>query len=742
MSGVFSDVEMSIGTASETIGVTSDPVRPGQGRLRWGGAILVGAVAATTVFSLVPASVFSARAIVEVTDIGSPLAVVLPRAAAEAAVSQPVLLRAAQALIETKTPIPAPGVFEQFAVAVGLNGAHATAQDARLAARLVASVGARPGDVPGSVEVAARAPDAARAAMIASTLAEALVAEQDDAIVQAGRKRDIDFISVIERLNAQAAAARRRLAALGGSDADPTQMRAAAAGQTATIQARLDTIRAIIASGTPPLSDRRDVPSGIETLQTSYLDLSRQLAKARETLGDRHTTIISLQSEVKHAAATLTAEWRRLAHLAETELAAARQREAALRAADPAADASRRGAIEEARRAVRIAEDAIAQAQASQTQMPPDMRPYRLMARAPVPGVAEGFSSVTRGIAAGLLGLLAFWLRLKLSAAAGARRFVARVSGHALREPVPDRRDPQPEHHAFVDSAANARPVIRADAAGLARVPLTRKREVDMPSLDGPVPVVEPDETLITSLSALLPGLESISPSFGPIPTVIVAANELAVSSMPVALALGHAAVAAGYRVLVVEAARARPELATAADPDADPLLVDLYGVLRVALPAAGSDGFFYLAPSFEQGARIASALARQMETPLVEDVASEFDLIVIDGGRAVDCVAAGWGADAYIRVGRFAAERDDDQFAATFHVPASALLGTIVSSSLAPKLRRAPAAAHMAPIAPSVHPAPVRQRHPIPTPGAVPRDVRRVGARRVAGARGGAGRY
>ena len=233
-------------------------------------------------------------------------------------------------------------------------------------------------------------------------------------IAQARRKRDIDAIALVERLNAQATAARRRLAALGGAEADPAQIRAAAAAQTATAQARVDIIHAIIASGAPPLSDRRDVPSGIETLQGTYLDVTRQLAKARETLGDRHTTVISLQNEVKHAAASLTAEWRRLAHLAEAELGTARQREAMLRTTDTAADATRRDAIQEARRSVQVADDNITRAQGEQRETPIDERTYRLMARAPLPTTASGFSVVSRVLVAGGLGLFVFWIGLRL----------------------------------------------------------------------------------------------------------------------------------------------------------------------------------------------------------------------------------------------------------------------------------------------------------------------------------------
>ena len=98
----------------------------------------------------------------------------------------------------------------------------------------------------------------------------------------------------LARLQDSAIAAHRVLADLGGDVADPAATRAASAARVEALRARLDAIRAILAAD-PPLGAGRDVPPNIEALQTSYLDLTRQLAKARETLGDRHTTVIGLQ---------------------------------------------------------------------------------------------------------------------------------------------------------------------------------------------------------------------------------------------------------------------------------------------------------------------------------------------------------------------------------------------------------------------------------------------------------------
>ena len=123
------------------------------GIARLGVIALVALCAAAALWFVLPSAAFRTRALVAVTDIASPLSSVLPRAAADAAVSEPVMLRAAQSLIGTNVPVPAPDVMEQIAVVLGLGGAHATGQEARLAADLASAVTAKPGDVPGSVEV-------------------------------------------------------------------------------------------------------------------------------------------------------------------------------------------------------------------------------------------------------------------------------------------------------------------------------------------------------------------------------------------------------------------------------------------------------------------------------------------------------------------------------------------------------------------------------------------------------------
>lgn len=669
---------------------------PRKGRLATAGLALCAAVATALVL---PPATFRAKSIVAITDPASPLSILLPRTAAEVAVSKPVMERAAESLIGTGVQAPDPGLIERAALALHVDGAKATGKTARLAADLSRLTSAQPGALPGSLEIVVASDDAERSAQIAAAVAEALVADQEDTIGKTHRLRAIDAANRVLRLKAEAVTARRRLAALGGVEADPVQMRAAATAQTAAAQARVDAIRAIIASGAPPLSDRHDVPASIEALQTSYLDLSRQLAKARETLGDRHTTIISLQAEVKHASASLTAEWRRLAKLAEGEPGSARERETSLRKVDSPADAGRRTALDEARRNVQAADEAVARAQASQGDAFADERGYRTLSRPAVPNAPVGLPVMARALLAILAGALVLGLRRLLPGARLPSLFGrAQILGSAETSALDM---PSVEEAAILDKP---QPPLENARRSL------EKRRI--------VPKAEPTDDLMETMLEILPELEAITPSFGLVPTIVVAANEAGVDVARVALALGRAVAESGHRVLLVETDRAKPELAAAASDDEDPTLVDLYGVLRVALRAETADGLLYVAPSLKHGARIAAALARGTETPIVDEIGDEFDLIVIDGGEAAACAAAGWGADAYLRVGRYESRRDDAQFAETFDAQPDMILGTIVASRFR-KTAAEPvlASRSRAPAPRSIPKAPVQSARPPMTP-------------------------
>lgn len=630
---------------------------------RWLLPVGCASVAALLTFASICPSAFRTRATVEVADTGSPTRQIVVQAALKAAVSKPVIARSATSLLGTNLRAPDPGLAERLAVALGLE--DATGQAARLERVLVDRVQAAPGEVPGTIDISATAPDPEEASHIATAAAEALLADQEDAAAEMRRERNTALAGRLETLKAAARSSHQRLAALDPVELDPAQARVAASAQTTAAQNRLDAIKAIIASGSPPLSDRRDVPQTIETLQNAYLEISKELAKARETLGDRHTTVVALRDGVRRAAQNLVAEWKRLSRLAEAEVRTAKERAASLRKAETPAEIERRATFAAARNAAQAADDAVARAEAGQQDVPAGERAFRLVARAPVPSEPSGVSAFVRLMCSILAGLVTGGL-------ASSAAKLPKIALRRLNDAPADSRKPDSARF-FEDTTDTEVP----------EPPIDVRRTAMAQNAFGSREKCGIDPCLTSAMRDVVASLGAIDPRYGALPSIMLAANEVGQSTTAAALALGLAAAADGLRVLLIETERTRPELAAAADAEGEPILVDTFGALRVALRAEAGDGRLYLAPYFTNGRRIASALARSGDAHYIEELASDFDLVVIDGGRASESVELGWQADAYIRVSRFASRRDDERFLSTVEATTSDFIGTVAGSGL-----------------------------------------------------------
>ncbi len=632
-------------------------------RLAAGSTLGLG-VAALAALAL-PAPTFTTRSIVGVDAPEQAMRLAMAQGARDAIRSQPVLARAAATLLAANVKAPEPSLEERAAVLGDFKTAHATGQEARLANALPNKVRTSIGEGSATVDVIASDEQANVAAQIANAVAEAFLADEEDHAFDVRRRRDAAAAARMDGLIKAASTAHARLAALGGATVEPGQLPINAATQIAQAQGRADTIRAIIASGTPPLSDRKDVPDSVATLQRTYLDLTAQLSKARETFGDRHTTIISLRDGVARASASLTAEWKRLERVAQSEADAARIRDGALHRADGPVDASHRAATEDARAAVARADEAVARAASSRSDAP-DEHVYRIYARAPVPSAANGFSGPVRGAIAALAGLAAFLLTLTLPARR--RRIAAGPVGLLERQP-----------QAAATPAAVVIPVNdRVETASVPEVelerrePTVRSEEVARPRSEAPR---ASDTALKEALHAILVRLDTNAIQ-GDVPTIMVAANDGDIATGPIALSLARAAAASGRRVLIIESDRPQPTLAGFADPDGEPTLIDVLGTLRVGLAPALDGERLTLAPAFRKSQQIASALARGGEAPFIEEIAAAFDLLVIDGGKAGGDAAP---ADVYLRIARYTSRRDDERFLAAMGAVPGSLAGTMV---------------------------------------------------------------
>ena len=670
------------------------------------GLALAAAVGASFVL---PRAEYSAAAVVGVEGGPASLRPAMIQAAADAARSRQVAVRAASVL-------PAKFAMRPEALAAALQ------VDA--------------GRVPGTLVLRAGDGDAERAASLASALAGALVAELEERATATGRDNDAADALKLSRLNEIAGEAHRKLAALGGDATGPVLARTSATTRAETLRARLDAIRSILAAGNPPLGAGRDVPPTIEALQTGYLDLTRQLAKARETLGERHTTVVGLQESVRHSAAELTAAWGRLAKATEQELGEARTAATAKVGLDP----KRAAALDAARATARLADDAVARAA---TPRDDDEARWHLIARASAPALADGLGLPLRVALAATAGLLVLLLGLWSirRPRKDATLEIAEANAAAAEPSFFD--ENAPLYEACVEEAilpeTTTQTCLPEDALVLrprlepafaeppfepihTPVPSHDERELaDMLEEDAyarPSPI---ERDLVAALVDVLPAIDAVAPRAG-VPIVMVATDEAAADTNGTALALGAAAATAGRRVLIVEA-HARPALAAAAASDAEPALIDVLGETRIVLRAENGAGQVYVAPAFADGARLAADLVRAGTALVADDVADEFDLVVVDGGRVREAAALAAEADAVLRVVRVVTPRVAG-FLAALGVDGS-FLGTVVTAD---PMFMPPVAAPRAATPPARARAPLGP-HPLRRPPQV-EARRRVGAR------------
>ena len=671
-------------------------------------AVATALAVAMTVVLVLPAKNFRASTLVAVTDTSGVGAAAPLKAAADAAVSEPVISDAAQSLIGTGYPTPTPSFFERVGLVFALDWVHPTSAEARLASDLAARVVTQPGAAPGTMDITATTPDPEQSARASSALAHAFVRQSETSAAQTRHRNEVEATQRLGRFKAEAIAARERFIALGGTQADPVQVHAAATAQVALAQARVDALRAIIASGSPPMSDRRDVPPSIEALQASYLDLSRQLGKALETLGERHTTVISLHDEIRRASTALSGEWRRLERMAEAELGAARGRERDASKAESLAADGRHGSLAEARSAMDVAESRIAQAERDVRDVSDTGRSTRVLAEATVPTRSFGFDAQIRWTLGALAGFFVFLIARRVPA------WRARVTDIEKNEEVDASANEESPTNRSADS-----PRYRAEPMMPARPVTHHRRELD----------VEP----VSHLHELVASLREIEPAFA-VPTVMIAANEAGVVTTTAALAIARAASFVGRRVLLIAGDEHCADLAAAADPEAVPVVIDVFGRLRVGLRAEASEGTLYLAPGFADGARLAAGLAANRATRLIDDIAVGFDLLVIDGGQATELISADWGVDAIVRVATRLSARDDERLCASFDISDEALIGSFIGGIFIASVEREdarPMKTFGAPVGRSTQPRAVRTATTpriAPVAPAMPR--RKVGAR------------
>ena len=574
--------------------------------------------------------------------------------AAILATTKPVLARAGIILRDKGFAIGAP------------ESSDASGAESDVERDLSSKISLVPSPTMNALVIEARAETGERAAAVANAVAGAFVDVQNEAAAARQEGHEASVAARLRRLRDLAGAAHRRLDSVLSAGADPAQQRAHAAAVTARAKTHFEAFETMLASGSPPLGAPTGLPPSIAPLQANYLELKRQMDLAKGSLGDRHVSAKGLDSKLGASAKLLQAEWQRLTEAARAGWERARDDEANLAKMGSAPGTETRPTIEDARLAAEAADDALAQFQTGAVIASPSGHPYRLIKPAAIPEGASGLSEELRHLFAGFAGLAVAALTLRLL---------------AFRDAPSD-----------VEPGADAEDL--ADSSGLeadfetAREPWTPvSRRAAFAHRASPQDVGEDDWAdreprrglPLLAISDVLDQLARFDPRPGCPLTVFIGTLGQSAVTAPAALGLARAAVWAGHRVLLIEGSRRQSLLAGAVAIDADPVVVDVLGMLKAAIPDRLADGL-YVAPALPGAARLASDLARVGDVPFVGDASEIFDLVFIDGGHVDARMPEDWGqaADATIRIGGIVSQFEDVRFLAASGGRPSGFLGPV----------------------------------------------------------------
>ena len=219
------------------------------------------------------------------------------------------------------------------------------------------------------VDVVVTTTGAEKSARIANAIAEAYLADQADARVQAARRASGELRARLDGLRGDVQAAEARLdsfkadnglIASSGRIVNEQQLSdinvrlVAAQARTAEAKSRLEQVRDlrgnVLGKGSTPEAVASIV---IERLRGQYAELSSKEADLRVALGDRHPALLAAQAQRADVRRLIEAELDRIAQSSETDYRRALANEATLKAS---LDALRQGSVKTARASSRMRE--------------------------------------------------------------------------------------------------------------------------------------------------------------------------------------------------------------------------------------------------------------------------------------------------------------------------------------------------------------------------------------------------
>ena len=565
------------------------------------------------------------------------------------------------------------------------------------------------------IDVDVSAGDPAKAARLANSVADAYLADQVDARASLVR-RDAKWLNQrIGELQARVQEAENRAqtyrAEHGITDANgksvgdqeladyATELGKARA-RTIDAKTRWERFQQLASSG-----KINDIPieatksAVLDKLRGQYADLTRQEANLRTTLGDRHPAMVEVQNQLRDTRRSIADELKRLSDVAGAEYQVAR-----------AAEAENAKRVEDARRATNSRNQTSVELRELERDVDASRSVYEKFLRArETMDEDSGDGPAARVIAPALapvapsspktMAILFASIASGLFAGVGIALFNDYMS-HA--GPMVRRRDGL-IHDVDDEEGARTPVIVTAPRIGADRRKIaswrdwmmrTRAEEAGAAQTVAPLSEVEarPDSDFSKSIGELYGALagpeRGLRRSRRRTRVVMVASMAEGAGKTTIAANLARHAASMNRRTLLIDANPDNPSLSAVIAARAPGGLIELQGKSRPVYKVAE---FFWVVPIMAAEERIAARLARRPNVERIDQIAGEFDFVVIDGPTIEFDGEARHLAGAVDRIVIVTAAGQPlplmEDVADLLEVPESKVAGAVVS---APKLDKA----------------------------------------------------
>ncbi len=554
-----------------------------------------------------------------------------------------------------------PGLRATIFAAIGLGSPAPVGEDrtARALAAFSRNVSVKRSERTYVIDVDVSTSDPQKSARLANDIADAYIADQQDAKSDLVRRDTVWLKERVADLQERVRQAdnkvqqykqEHRITDASGKLVNEQELSelttelAKARTRTTEAKSKYDQAQRIIASGKIPDSTSDALKSAmLDKLRGQFAEIVRQDANYRTTLGERHPALKEVQTQLRDTRQLIIEEVRRISDGASNEYQVARANETEIhRRIDQA-----RGVTNTTNQSIVQLKELERDADATRTVFERFLRARESIAadltEGPVARVIAPASPPQAPSSPKTFAILAIALAAGLFLGSGSA-LVREYMAVSATQPTPGLRTA-----ATIVAPSNGGvrvigsvPLVSQPASAASAIQRIR----DLVNRRKPAPPValslldmlarDPQSPYSKAVSAAAKslGLQGDRKGRGPqARTILVTSPSHGVGKTSIAVNLARAACAAGASVLLIDANRARPSLKELVAPNARPSLIDLPGETRVVYRLDADDnGELYVVPILEAEEAIVRRLTHRSTTQRFEGFSGVFDLVLIDG--------------------------------------------------------------------------------------------------------------